>query len=101
MGSDSLVRELALTGRKLGAEEAARLGLVSRVSAAVLDEARAMARTIAEKSPVATLGVKQLLNYSPLELFICLGQRDRYARCSKFWPFQSRLHRQYVSGLSG
>jgi enoyl-CoA hydratase len=45
--------ELLFTGRSFGAEEAASLGLVSRVvpDADVLSEARAMARAFAAKSP--------------------------------------------------
>src|SRR5207249_4359127 len=44
-----------LTGRRLAAQEALRLGLVSRVvpAEACLDEALAMAREIAAKPPVA------------------------------------------------
>ena len=64
---EGIVRELAYTGRRMGAEEAARLGLVNRVEpdrdaavAAGLD----LARTIAAKSPLAVAGAKMSLNYS-------------------------------------
>ena len=45
--------DLLFTGRTFGADEAMALGLVSRLSAsgAVLDEARAVARVLAAKSP--------------------------------------------------
>jgi enoyl-CoA hydratase len=47
--------ELLLTGRQVTAEEALRLGLVSRVVAAgaVLDEAKALAAELASKAPLA------------------------------------------------
>lgn len=67
LGNDSLVRELMLTGRKLCAEEALRSGLVSNVYAdhdALRRNGLAMAKGIAAKSPVATLGIKTLLNFS-------------------------------------
>jgi enoyl-CoA hydratase/carnithine racemase len=56
-----------LSARRLYAEEALRVGLVSRIckdQTSLEEEALALAKTIASKSPVATLGVKTLLNYS-------------------------------------
>ncbi|OLP93815.1 Delta(3,5)-Delta(2,4)-dienoyl-CoA isomerase, mitochondrial [Symbiodinium microadriaticum] len=67
IGNQSLVRELALSGRRMAAAEALQHGLVSRVCAtkeAMLAEGLELAKTIAAKSPVATLGVKQFLNYA-------------------------------------
>jgi len=64
---EGMVRELAYTGRRMGADEAARLGLVNRVEAdrdAVLAAGVEMARTIAAKSPLAVAGAKMSLNYS-------------------------------------
>ena len=61
-----LLRELAFTGRRLDAEEAERFGFVSSVepsAEAALAAARALARTIAAKSPLAAAGVKRSLNY--------------------------------------
>ena len=67
VGNQSYVRELQLSGRKFGADEALRMGLVSRVlsGAAELRAAScALAESIAKKSPVATMGVKTMLNYA-------------------------------------
>jgi enoyl-CoA hydratase len=62
-----VLRELTYTGRRMGAEEAARYGLVNRIAgtreetiAAGLD----LARSIAAKSPLAVAGAKLSLNYS-------------------------------------
>ena len=51
----------------MGAEEAARLGLVNRVEAdreAVVAAGLELARAIAAKSPLAVAGAKMSLNYS-------------------------------------
>ena len=60
------VSELALTGKDIDAARAKDIGLVNDVlsdEAALLDAARAMARAIAENSPVVVQGVKQVLDY--------------------------------------
>ena len=62
-----VLRELTFTGRRMGAEEAARYGLVNRVEAdagAALAAGLALARTIAAKSPLAVAGAKRSLNHS-------------------------------------
>lgn len=67
VGNDSVVRELALTGRKLSADEALALGLVGKIlpdRQTCLKEALDVARLIASKSPVAVIGTKVSLNYS-------------------------------------
>lgn len=67
IGSDSLVRELALTARKMFADEAAQVGLVSRVlpdKESLMAAAFETATLIASKSPVAIQGTKHNLNYS-------------------------------------
>ena len=64
---DGMVRELAYTGRKLGAEEAARIGLVNRVfdtPEALLEGVLKLAHLIAAKSPLAIRGTKDTLNYA-------------------------------------
>lgn len=62
-----LVRELAYTGRRMGAEEARSCGLVNATFATrEAMEARCMelARQIADKSPVALAGTKEMLTYA-------------------------------------
>ncbi len=62
-----VLRELTYTGRRMGAEEAARYGLVNRVeadAAAALAAGLEIARTIAAKSPLAVAGAKRSLNHS-------------------------------------
>lgn len=60
-------RQLALTGEDIDAARALRIGLVNDVydtPEALHDAARAMARRIAENSPVTAQGAKQVLNAS-------------------------------------
>ena len=56
--------EMCLTGRMMGAEEAERSGLVTRVipAADLLDESLALAATIAAMPPLAALAVKEQVN---------------------------------------
>lgn len=61
-----LVRELAYTGRRFGAAEAAGWGFLNRVEpdhAAALASAQALAGEIAGKSPLAITGIKAVLNH--------------------------------------
>lgn len=67
LGGDSLMRELAFTGRNMSADEAAACGFVGRVFAdrkALMDAAFGVAAEIASKSPVAVQGTKYHLNYA-------------------------------------
>lgn len=60
-----IVRELAYTGRRFGAEEAARCGFLNTVAATHAEAIAAgavLAREIASKSPMATMGTKAVLN---------------------------------------
>lgn len=60
-------RELAFTGRRFGAEEAAHWGLINSVfatSEALTAGVRDIATTIAAKSPLATRGLKEVMNFS-------------------------------------
>ena len=64
---EGVVRELAYTGRKFGADEAHRLGFVNRVFAdqqTMLDGVMEVAAQIAGHSPLAVTGCKEMLNYS-------------------------------------
>ncbi|UCJ15353.1 crotonase/enoyl-CoA hydratase family protein [Pseudomonas sp. MM211] len=63
---DGMLRELAYTGRTVGAAEAREIGLVNRVFsdadtllAGVMD----IARVIAAKSPIAVSGTKEMIRY--------------------------------------
>uniref|UniRef100_A0A3P8VC65 Enoyl CoA hydratase 1, peroxisomal n=2 Tax=Cynoglossus semilaevis TaxID=244447 RepID=A0A3P8VC65_CYNSE len=67
IGSRSLVNELALTARKMFADEAKSCGLVSRVfpdKEAMMAAALELAAEIAARSPVAVQGTKANLIYS-------------------------------------
>ena len=62
-----VLRELAYTGRRMGAEEAARYGLVNRIEPdreAALAAGLELARTITAKSPLAVAGAKRSMNHS-------------------------------------
>ena len=72
VGNGSWIRDVSLSGRIFDAEEAIRVGLVSCVAEktpnggkdAVIKEALRWAAIVAEKSPVAVQGTKELLNWS-------------------------------------
>ena len=62
-----LIKELAYTGRKFTAEEAARHGFVNAIADShdgVVALAMDTARTIAAKSPVAIAGIKDVVNHA-------------------------------------
>jgi enoyl-CoA hydratase len=64
---DGMARELAYTGRNFAADEAERLGLANRVFAspeALSAAVREIAASIAAKSPLATRGLKEVMNFS-------------------------------------
>jgi enoyl-CoA hydratase/carnithine racemase len=58
-----VAKELAMTGRMVGAEEAVRIGLATRVSETPYEDALALAREIAGKSPQAVRGIKHLFEH--------------------------------------
>lgn len=63
---EGATRELALTGRDVDADRAARLGLVTEVfpdPPALLDGARALAREIAQNPPLTVQGIKRVMNF--------------------------------------
>jgi enoyl-CoA hydratase len=68
--------EMCLTGRRMGAEEAERAGLVARIvpAAALLDTALEVAGTIAGMPPLAAIAVKEMVN-AAFELPLAEGIR--------------------------
>jgi enoyl-CoA hydratase len=64
---EGLVRELAYTGRRLAAERALATGLVNEIfedHAALVRGVLQIAHEIAERSPLAVYGSKEMLNYA-------------------------------------
>ncbi|KAJ0423613.1 ClpP/crotonase-like domain-containing protein [Aspergillus carlsbadensis] len=67
VGNFGWVKEVALTARIFGAEEALRVGFVSRVfdsKSEAIQGAIELGALIASKSPVAVQGTKEILNWS-------------------------------------
>lgn len=67
VGNYGWVKEVCLTARVFGAEEALRVGLVNSVhetKSQAVSKAVELAGLIAKKSPVAVQGTKELLNFS-------------------------------------
>jgi len=60
-----IAKELIFTGRRVGAEEALRIGLVNKICEPqdLLDEARKMAAMICETGPIAIEQAKYAINY--------------------------------------
>jgi enoyl-CoA hydratase/carnithine racemase len=61
-----VARELLYTGRQVGAEEALRLGLITRIEADPLAAANELAKSIAASSPHAVRAAKALCERAPL-----------------------------------
>jgi enoyl-CoA hydratase/carnithine racemase len=57
-----VAKELVFTARVFDGREASAMGLATQLSDAPLDDATAMARQIADRSPDAIRGAKTLLN---------------------------------------
>lgn len=67
VGNFSWVKDVALSARVFGAEEAYRVGFVSQVhdsKAKAVEAGLKMAELLASKSPVAVQGTKELLNHA-------------------------------------
>jgi Delta3,5-Delta2,4-dienoyl-CoA isomerase len=67
VGNTSWIKEVALSAREFGAEEAGRVGFARVVEGGkeqVVSEALKLGELIASKSPVAVWGTKENLNYS-------------------------------------
>ncbi|MDB4281750.1 crotonase/enoyl-CoA hydratase family protein [Paraglaciecola sp.] len=64
---EGVARELAYTGRVFDSQEAHGMGLVNRVfdsHEALLDGVRELAADIAQKTPLVTRGIKEVMNFS-------------------------------------
>ncbi|VDM53724.1 unnamed protein product [Angiostrongylus costaricensis] len=67
VANDSWTRELAFTARDVGADEALKYGLISRIfttQESVVEGALALAERIAKKSPIGVQGTKVVLNHA-------------------------------------
>jgi delta(3,5)-delta(2,4)-dienoyl-CoA isomerase len=67
VGNSSWVKDVSLTARVFGPEEAFRVGFVSQVietKEKAVDSALKLAELIASKSPVAVQGTKEFLNHA-------------------------------------
>jgi 2-(1,2-epoxy-1,2-dihydrophenyl)acetyl-CoA isomerase len=81
----ALARELYLTGRRLGADEALRLGLVSAVHPAdeLMAAAEAVAVSVARQAPLAVRAIKRNFNALPASLAEVLEmEAARHVRCT-------------------
>lgn len=77
-----VIKELTFTGRKLDGREAVALGLATRVSETPYEDALALAREIATKSPDAIRAAKRLLDASgllPLEEGLLMEEAEQRA----------------------
>jgi enoyl-CoA hydratase len=59
-----VAKDLILTGRTVGAEEALRIGLVNAVHDPALEQAREVAELLAAKSPLALAAIKRTTNHA-------------------------------------
>jgi len=67
VGNESWFRELSYTGRMFTPQEAKKHGFISQIfesKEALFEGAEKLAKIIAAKSPVATVGTKLTMNYS-------------------------------------
>ncbi|MBG10205.1 MAG: enoyl-CoA hydratase [Gammaproteobacteria bacterium] len=64
---EGIVKELAYTGRRMGAEEAKARGFINDIfptQDALLESVMAIAKQIASKAPLAIYGSKRMINYA-------------------------------------
>ena len=64
---EGMVRELAFTGRRMGAEEALSFGLVNKIfdtKEEMIEAVEAIAAEIAAKAPLAVYGCKRVINHA-------------------------------------
>ena len=64
VGNASWVKDVCMSARPFSADEAVNVGFVSRVVEDRTEDALRMAEVLAEKSPVAVQGTKEVLNYA-------------------------------------
>ena len=64
VGNSSWVKDVCMSARPFSANEALNVGFVSRVVEGRTEDALRMAEVLAEKSPVAVQGTKEVLNYA-------------------------------------
>jgi delta(3,5)-delta(2,4)-dienoyl-CoA isomerase len=85
VGNFGWVKDVTLSARTFGADEAYRVGFVTQVrdtKAKALEAGLNIAALLATKSPVAVQGTKELLNHA----------RDHSVADSKFYGFLSGLY---------
>ena len=82
----AIAMEMLLTGRRMGAEETARWGLVNRVvdSGTLMDEARELADAVAAGAPLAARAVKAVVDategMTAAAAFATMREVDEYRR---------------------
>lgn len=96
VGSLSWVKEVCLTARVFGSDEALRVGLVGGVcgtKAEAVQRALRIAGALAAKSPVAVQGTKEIVNYSRDR-----GVEEGGCSVSFFSPLQSLMFQPLLLG---
>ncbi|CAJ0539394.1 Ff.00g070300.m01.CDS01 [Fusarium sp. VM40] len=96
VGSTSWVKDVCLTARDFSAQEALSVGFVSQVhdsKQAAVHAGLALATTLAEKSPVAVQGTKELINHGR---DVSVAESLRY---TKVWNAAAVQGKDFAEGL--